>query len=310
MNDYTASAAWPTAHTLRHETDAIRLLEFSDGDGTAMVIIPPQAGHHSCIADYGPGQSLVESAADHYSGSVYCIEWKSCTHERRKEGVADLLLQLDSAVLAAGGRATLVGLCQGGWLAVIYAALYPERVASLVIAGAPIDTKAGKSKLHAAQRLPMLLYQAAVMMDGGLMKGRTMLKAWKSSDPIKHHLAQQGPSAETTRFYSWYNHTQDIAGGWYLWAIEHLFQANNLSRNKLTVNGHHVDLAALKLLDSVHIVTGEKDDITPPMQSHALLLHVGAEVYSVNSGHIGVFMGRRGIKSVWSPLFAEMGEAA
>ena len=37
----------------------------------------------------------------------------------------------------------LVGDCQGGWLATIYAALHPERVNTLTIAGAPIDFHAG-----------------------------------------------------------------------------------------------------------------------------------------------------------------------
>ena len=44
-----------------------------------------------------------------------------------------------------GGRVNLIGDCQGGWLATIYAALHPERVNTLTIAGAPIDFHARRA---------------------------------------------------------------------------------------------------------------------------------------------------------------------
>ena len=42
----------------------------------------------------------------------------------------------------------LIGDCQGGWLAAIYAALYPERVNTLTLAGAPIDFHCGEPVIH------------------------------------------------------------------------------------------------------------------------------------------------------------------
>lgn len=50
------------------------------------------------------------------------------------------LTDLNTAMDHLGGRVTLVGQCQGGWLSAMYARLYPEKVAALVLAGAPIDT--------------------------------------------------------------------------------------------------------------------------------------------------------------------------
>jgi poly(3-hydroxyalkanoate) synthetase len=298
---------WQTPHTIKHETDAIRLLQFSSCTGTPLIIVPPQAGHHSYIADYGSGQSLVECAVGYYTGPVYAIEWKSCTHRRRNEGIVDLLLQLNSAITAAGGKATLVGLCQGGWLATIYAALHPDQVASLVIAGAPIDTHAGKSVIHKAVEAPMWMYECAVMAGFGRMRGQTMLASWKSSDPIKHYVTRYtNPGAYAERFYKWYDHTQDLAGAWYLWAVKYLFKKNHLFLNKLKIGKTRVDLNDLQQLDALHIVTGTKDDITPAMQSHALLLYAHAETHSVDAGHIGVFMSRTGIKEVWSPLFSRL----
>ena len=52
-----------------------------------------------------------------------------------------------------GGRVNLVGGCQGGWLAVVYAGLHPEHVNTLTIGGAPIDTHAGQSAVQEWTRL-------------------------------------------------------------------------------------------------------------------------------------------------------------
>jgi len=311
MNEYQSSNAWPTPHQVVLETSAVKLLQFSQGTGTPVVIVPPQAGHHSSIADYAPNQSLVESAAKNYTGSVYTIEWKSCTYTRRNEGIQDLLAQLDECVLEVGGKATLVGLCQGGWLATIYASLYPNRVSSLVLAGAPIDTKAGKSSIHRATKTPLVMYKATVMMSGGLMLGQTMLAAWKSSNLSKHYFERHiNPDADTRRFYTWYDHTQDIAGKWYLWAVEYLFKKNLLGKNELKIGDAKVDLNVLNNLKGVHIVTGVRDDITPSEQSLAIQRYTRAQTYLVDAGHIGVFMSHRGICDVWNGLFAKLDAAA
>jgi poly(3-hydroxyalkanoate) synthetase len=310
MNEYQSSNMWQTPNQVVLETAAVKLLQFSQGTGTPLIIVPPQAGHHSNIADYATNQSLVQSAAENYTGSVYTIEWKSCTYARRNEGIEDLLSQLNECVLAAGAKVTLVGLCQGGWLATIYAAMNPNQVRSLVIAGAPIDTKAGNSVIHRATKTPLVLYKAIVMMSGGLMLGQTMLAAWKSSDLSKHYFERYVyPDSDARRFYKWYDHTQNLAGKWYLWAVECLFKKNLLGKNELTIDGVKVDLKVLNNLKGVHIVTGVRDDITPSEQSLALQRYTRAQTHLVDAGHIGVFMSHRGIYDVWNGLFASLDSA-
>ena len=60
---------------------------------------------------------------------------------------------LADAVQTIGGRVNLVGDCQGGWLAVIYAALHPDQVNTITIGGAPIDTHIGESGIQEWTRL-------------------------------------------------------------------------------------------------------------------------------------------------------------
>lgn len=305
MEFTTTDTFWYSAYHCVYEDTAIRLLQFNNGNGVPLVIIPPQAGHHSYIADFGEDQSLVQCAMEYSDRPVFAIEWKSCTFERRFEGITDLLQQLDTAVDWAGGTATLVGLCQGGWLSVIYSILHPKKVTSLIIAGAPIDTHAGDSVLESAIRMPLTLYRYMVALGGGLMRGEFMLMGWKSGNPHTHYVKRYTePSTKTEAFYRWYDHTQNIAGwGWYLWAIEHLFKKNRLGRNELVVNDHHIDLSQIQC--PVSIVTGKTDDVTPSEQTLALMQYTEAKAYQINAGHVGVFMGRDGIKHIWPRLFID-----
>lgn len=303
MEFTTTDAFWHSPYHCVYEDAAIRLLQFSTGTGTPLLIVPPQAGHHSYIADFGADQSLVQCAIAHTERPVYAIEWKSCTFARRFESVEDLLVQLDTAVVYAGGHVTLVGLCQGGWLSVIYTVLNPDSVASLIIAGAPIDTHAGESVLREAIRLPLSMYRYMVALGSGVMRGEFMLMGWKSANVHTHYVKRYlEPTEKADAFYRWYDHTQHLAGwGWYLWAIEHLFKNNRLGRNELVIAGQHIDLTQITC--PVQIVTGQTDDVTPAEQSLALTQYTPATTYQINAGHIGVFMGSGGIKHIWPRLF-------
>ena len=58
------------------------------------------------------------------------------------------LAEINVAVDAVGGSVNLVGLCQGGWMSAMYAARFPRKLQSLVLAGAPIDTNAGHGRIR------------------------------------------------------------------------------------------------------------------------------------------------------------------
>ena len=58
--------------------------------------------------------------------------------------IDNYLAEVVVAIDDLGGRVNLVGLCQGGWVSAMVAARFPEKVNSLVLAGAPIDTDAGQ----------------------------------------------------------------------------------------------------------------------------------------------------------------------
>ena len=74
-------------------------------------------------------------------------DWRSASPDMRFLAIDNYLADLNVLVDELGGYVDLIGLCQGGWLALTYAALFPLKVRKLVLAGAPIDVAAGTSRL-------------------------------------------------------------------------------------------------------------------------------------------------------------------
>lgn len=222
---------------------------------------------------------------------------------------------------------TLVGDCQGGWLATIYAALRPEAVAALAIGGAPIDAHAGRGALtgpiraQSRRRRAIWSYRALVTAGGGVHKGRSQIAAFKAMEPagqlsrLADLWADIGDAEQVERykgFTAWFEHPQDMAGAFYLWAVEHIFLGNELVRGTLEVDGQTVDLARIEV--PVHLLAGSKDHITPPEQVWALADHVSTSADQVHgrlvpAGHLGLFMGHTALREHWSPIFEQLAAA-
>ena len=181
--DFPPPPQWATPHKVALELDTLRLLDFG-GDGPEVLVNAPYAGHPSSIADFDEGQSLVQVllAAGHH---VYCTDWKTATHGMANYGIEHYLLDLGRAIRTMGSPVNLVGLCQGGWLAAMYACQNP--VQSLVLAGAPFNTQAGDGILkQVTEQYPLSFFRWLVDCGGGLLRGQYMLAGWKSMHPEQH----------------------------------------------------------------------------------------------------------------------------
>ncbi|HRT44406.1 MAG TPA: alpha/beta fold hydrolase [Desulfomonilia bacterium] len=308
------------------EDKAVVLRRFDeDRTGDPILIVPPQAGHHSSIADYAPGQSLVQTCLKHTAHPVYVIEWKSSTLSRREETIDDLVQQVMLCVKKAGAPVVLAGLCQGGWLATIYSALFPGDVRALMLAAAPIDFTAGGGKIQdIVNTLPLMYYQYLVNCGGGNMSGDLMLMGWKMMNAYDRfvrdylnlwiHVRDENYLKRTKTFSRWYEYTQDISGRWYLEAVEKLFMQNRLIKGTLEVLCEYVDLQNISC--PLALLAGERDDITLIPQVHNLELYASTprdQIFKAvipQAGHISVFMGRRALQHEWPAALAFVEEAA
>lgn len=318
---------WSHEHTITREWPIARLRDFSAADAPAdqiaTLILPPQAGHDSCIVDFAPGQSQVLTARENGCDRVFSMDWRGATQETKHTSVGDYVDVILEAIDLVGGKVNLVGDCQGGWLATIFAALHPERVHSLAVAGAPIDFHAGEPLIHDWVRFltpgdNLGVYRAVVRRNNGLLPGEFLLGGFmgmqlnRELDRQLQLLARINDVRHVERyekFETWFQWTQPLPGDFYLWVVEHLFQRNELIKGELVVRGRRVDLSAITC--PLFLMAGENDHITPPPQVWALGEHAGTPAEQVHhetstGGHLGLFMGHEALQKHWPVVFGAM----
>jgi poly(3-hydroxybutyrate) depolymerase len=317
---------WSSPHEIVFEAPLARLRDFSAGPGRDVVptlVLPPQAGHDSCIVDYSSEQSQMRTIVQAGLTRAYTLDWAAATRETAGASIEDYLDVIDRAVDHCGGRVNLIGDCQGGWLATIYAALAPERINTLTIAGAPIDFHAGEPVIGEVIRWlapngDLRFYEALVASGGGVLKGRHMLSGFIMIQPgaeiarqleLLCNLGDSEHVARYREFEDWFKHTQDIPGGFYLWVVRNLFRDNALIAGELEVRSSRVKLGALTM--PLNLLAGASDHITPPAQVFALADHIGTAPEQVQrrisaGGHLGLFMGHEALAQHWPPLLAQV----
>ncbi len=302
-----------TPSTVRLELRTMILREYGETTGLPTLVDAPYAGHSAMIADFQKGQSLVETLLAHGPRRVLLTDWRSATEDMKDLEIDNYLAELVAAIDDLGGRVNLVGLCQGGWMSAMIAARFPEKVNSLVLAGAPIDTDAGDGPIkRLAHETPISFYEEMVALGGGLMRGKFMLQGWKNMHPEQHYIQQHidlyehidDPAylAKEETFESWYENPLDLPGRWYLQAINQLFKQNRLAKGEFVALGRKLDLRAITC--PTYLLGGLADDITTLEQVLDAEKYIGTPKdkvvrKAVPGGHIGLFMGARTLKQEW-----------
>lgn len=308
---------WSTSNQIRLELHVLHLRDFSRAsDGPFTLIVPPYAGHSSTIADFQKGQSLVETLLDEGIARLCAVDWKSADDKIKGYDIDNYLAELNVVVDDLGGRVDLVGLCQGGWLSAMYAARFPHKVRTLVLAGAPIDTDAGVTPIKDyAHTLPTAFYERLVKIGGGILKGEFMLMGFKSMNPDKQYVGkfidlyrnidQPEHRRRFEEFERWYQYTIDLPGTWYLQVITELFKENRLFKGTFVGLGQQLSLKDIAC--PVFLLAGDKDDVTPREQVFNAAEQLGTPDDKVvkmmtPGGHIGLFMGKETLVNTWPKI--------
>ena len=315
-HDLRPKLATPNTVLLDLRTMVFRDYSKAGARGTPTIVDAPYAGHSAMIADYHKGQSLIETLVANNLERVFLTDWKSATADMKDLEIDQYLAELNVCVDDLGGRVNLIGLCQGGWLSAMYAARFPNKVLSLVLAGAPIDTDAGEGPVkRMAHAFPTAFYEELVALGGGLMRGEIMLRGWKNMHPEEHyiqshidlyeHIDDPAYLAKEETFETWYENPIDLPGRWYLQAIVQIFKENRLAKGTFVALGRQVDLRPITC--PVYLLAGETDDITTSEQVFNAEKYLGTpkdQIWKqlVPGGHIGLFMGSRTLKETWPTI--------
>jgi len=311
---------WATSNRVVLELDTMRLRDFTSKSikhaQTPVLVGAPYAGHSSTIADYAVGQSLVEVLLGNGLDYVLVTDWKGATSSMKAFGIDKYLADIDATFEFLGGKVNLIGLCQGGWMSAMYAARLPDKVCSLVLAGAPIDTDAGNGPIKKmAHTLPLSLYEEMVVAGNGCMLGQTMLAGWKSMNPeeqylrkyldLYEHIEDKSYIEHTEHFERWYENPMDLPGAYYLQVIKQIFKENRFAKGEFVGLGKRLSLKDVTC--PVYLLAGSEDDITTKEQVFDAEKYLGtpkSEIIRklVPGGHIGLFMGSKTLRECWPDI--------
>jgi poly(3-hydroxyalkanoate) synthetase len=308
---------WATPHEVALELGTLRLRDFStSGHGNASLICAPYALHAATITDFAADHSLVAALQRAGVQRLFVTDWRTADPDMRFLSIDDYLAELNVVVDELGGEVDLIGLCQGGWMAMVYAARFPGKVRRLVLAGAPIDIAAGDSTLSGrARETPMSVFRTLVELGSGRVLGHRLLQFW---DPLSsdrkavHRLLQPLYPVDSSafreldaRFRDWYAWTLDLPGVYYLQVVEQLYKENRLPAGRFAALGRQIDLS--KVQCPLFLLAARDDEVVAPEQLFAAERLVGTQRDSILKStapceHLGLFMGRAILSNSWPAI--------
>ncbi|MDH6263654.1 alpha/beta fold hydrolase [Bradyrhizobium sp. BR13661] len=306
---------WTTSGTVALELATMRLRDCArTRSGQPALVCAPYALHRALIADFAPGHSVVQSLLQGGIDRVYLTDWRSASPDMRYLSIDSYLSDLNVAIDEIGSPVDLVGLCQGGWLSLLYAARFPAKVRRLVLVGAPVDLSIESRLAQLARNAPKIVYDQLVARGGGNVSGEEMLNVWsKAPGPddiataLQRDLQDEEGAALLARFERWNTETLNLPGAYYLQIVNWIFRENRIASGRFTALGRVIDLRDVK--GPVFLLAGLDDDVVPATQAFATARLVGTPpafvaARSEPSDHLGLFMGARTHAHAW-PRIAE-----
>ncbi|HSY26795.1 MAG TPA: DUF3141 domain-containing protein, partial [Burkholderiaceae bacterium] len=172
----------------------------------------------------------------------------------------------------------VIGNCQGGWALMIVAALAPESVGPILLAGSPISYWAGVEGKHPMRYMGGLMggtWAASLAGDlgNGKFDGANLVNNFEKLDPANTHWSKlyglySGVDTERERyleFERWW-------GGHFLlnkaemeWITQNLFVGNRLSAGEIKIDDIEVNLRNIR--SPIVVFASWGDNITPPQQA-------------------------------------------
>ena len=300
---------WTTPNKIALELATMRLRDFSRRRGGRPVLIcGPYALHGTLIADFAPGHSIVERLQQSGLDCIYLTDWRSASPDMRYLAIDQYLADLNVAVDEIGAPVDLIGLCQGGWLSLVYAARFPQKVRRLVLAGAPVDASVDSGLVRLVGTAPQTAFEALVESGGGIVKGAHILRFWsRASDTAV--VLQRSLSPEVAadralheRFVRWHDDTVDLPGTYYLQVVHWIYRENRIANGTFVALGRTVRPDDIRV--PVFLLAGGDDEIVPAAQAMATASRLGTpagliERAVVPSSHLGLYLGGQTLAMAW-----------
>ncbi len=282
------------------------------------VVIDPRAGHGPGIggfkADSEIGVILRAGHPCYFIGflpdpipgqTIEDIAWAEAAFIER---VIDLHPEAD-------GKPCVIGNCQAGWAVMILAAIRPDLLGPIIIAGSPMSYWAGVQGKNPMRYTGGLLggsWLTALISDlgGGIFDGAWLVQNFENLNPAntlwsKQYNLYAKIDTEERRylgFERWWGGHVNLNAEEIQFIVDELFVGNNLAAGRIKLSdGTAVDLSNIR--SPIVVFCSKGDNITPPQQALGWILdlyddvdeirrHGQTIVYTVHEsvGHLGIFV--------------------
>ena len=308
---------WATPHQVALQLRTVQLRDFAiASDGPPCLLCTPFALHGSALSDLAAGHSLVATLREAGVTNLFVTDWQSASPDMRFLGIDDYLADLNVLVDEIGVPVDLIGLCQGGWMALVYAARFPGKVRKLVLAAAPVDTRAAPSVLSTlADGTTMEIFREVVRLGDGRVIGNKVLKLWGPGAVEAEEIRQLLESEEShgssafirleAAFRDWYAWTVDLPGSYFLETVEKLYKHNEIAAGTFEALGKPIDLKKIEV--PLFLLAARHDELVTPPQLFAVERLVGTPPHEIRKltadcRHLGLFVGKRILRKIWPEI--------
>jgi hypothetical protein len=215
----------------------------------------------------------------------------------------------------ADGKPCVIGNCQAGWAVMMLAAMRPELMGPIIIAGSPLSYWGGvhgKNPMRYSGGLLGGSWLTALTSDlgGGKFDGAWLVQNFENLNPAntlwtKQYNVYSKIDTEAPRYLGferyWGGHV-DLNAEEIQFIVDELFIGNNLAAGQIkSSDGSTVDLRNIR--SPIVVFCSKGDNITPPQQALGWILdlydsvddirsHGQTIVYTIHEsvGHLGIFV--------------------
>ncbi len=262
------------------------------------------------MLDLQPDRSVVQQLLAN-GLDVYMIDWGYPTrfehHLTLDDYVSGFIDDCANVVRKQAGlqKINLLGVCQGGTFATIYAALFPNKVQNLITIATPIDFSVKDGLLFQWAKdlnVNAVVDSYGVVPPDFLNAGFVMLKPFAR---LQKYMGAFQTLDDDTKFLNFLRMEQWIfdspgqPGECYRQFITDLYQENKLIKGTLRLGKKTVHLKNITM--PLMNIFASDDHIVPHSATKALNKFVGTKdnvLYEIPGGHIGIFVGSKAQKEL------------
>jgi hypothetical protein len=282
------------------------------------VVVDPRAGHGPGIggfkADSEIGMALRAGHPCYFIGFLpEPVAGQTIEDVARAE--ASFLETVIALHPEADGKPAVIGNCQAGWAVMILAAMRPDLLGPIILAGSPLSYWAGVHGQNPMRYTGGLLggsWLAALASDlgAGTFDGAWLVSNFENLNPAntlwtKQYNLYSKIDTEAPRylgFERWWGGHVYLTGEEIQFIVDELFVGNKLAAGEIrAADGTTVDIRNIR--SPIVVFCSKGDNITPPQQALGWILdlydsvdeiraHGQTIVYTIHEtvGHLGIFV--------------------